>query len=239
MRRLVRELPYDREILPDRVHRHHALVHHHVLVRQLGRGRQLVRGQQHGLEQQHVLDHRNVQTLHHVLATLRVPERQQINAPERQPILVPKRNTNRQLLLARHHHPALVADRQVAVRLLPVPIVRADARVAVRQEVQADGLKVVPLIEITVPLIEITVPLIGITVPKEAVALPVGEAVALTVAVPAPALPVAITVPAVAMFPADRQKDVLLREVREAVTVALPVRPKEVAVQEDNLFLYY
>lgn len=201
MRRLVRELPYDREILPDRVHRHHALVHHPVLARQLVLARQRAPeqqhglGQQHGLEQQHVLDHRNVQTLHHVLATLRVPERQQINAPERQPILVPKRNTNRQLLLARHHHPALVADRQVAVRLLPDPIVRTDALVAVLKEVQADGLKVVPLIEITVP--------------------------------------------AEAMFPADRQKDVLLREVREAVTVALPVRPKEVAVQEDNLFLYY
>lgn len=195
MRRLVRELPYDREILPDRVHRHHALVHHPVLARQLVLARQRALEQQHGLEQQHAPDHRNVQTLHHVPAALHVPERQQINVPERQPILVPERNTNRQLLLARHHHPTQVADRQVAVRLLPDPIVRTDALVAVLKEVQADGLKVVPLIEITVP--------------------------------------------AEAMFPADRQKDVLLREVREAVTVALPVRPKEVAVQEDNLFLYY
>ena len=52
-------------------------------------------------------------------------------------------------------------------------------------------------------------------------------------------LPEEIVAPAGVMFPEDKQKNVLLQEVREAVTQALPVHLKEVTVQEDNLFLYY
>jgi hypothetical protein len=109
-------------------------------------------------------------------------------------------------------------------------------------------------------------PLAEITVPKETTDLPAGETIAVqavvaatpvqtaavpvlagtvTLALPEAAVPaeatvlLETTVPAGVMFPADKQKDVLLQEVREVIAVALPVRPKEVMVQEDNLFLYY
>ena len=128
------------------------------------------------------------------------------------------------------------------VRLLQVPIVKADVQIVVQREAQADEVKVVPLVETAVP--------------KEPIVLPVGEPVVQAVAVaPVPAgvtvipvlleaavvqvLPEAIVAPAGVMFPADKQKNVLLQEVREAVTQALPVHQKEVTVQEDNLFLYY
>ena len=75
----------------------------------------------------------------------------------------------------------------------------------------------------------VVVPIIEITVPKETIVLPVMVILAVVVL----ALPGA-------MFPADKQKDVLLPEVREVITLkALPVPLKETAVQEDNLFLYY
>ena len=115
-------------------------------------------------------------------------------------------------------HPAQVVDQQVEARLLQVPIVKADVQIVVQQEAQADEVKVVPLVETRVP--------------KEPIVLPVGEPVAPVVVAVAP-------VPAGVMFPEDKQKNVLLQEVREAVTQALPVHLKEVTVQEDNLFLYY
>ena len=113
-------------------------------------------------------------------------------------------------------------DRQVVARQLPVLIVRADIQTAVRQEVQADEVKVGPLAKITVP--------------KETTALPAGETVAVQTVVAATPVLLEAAVPVGAMFLADRQKDVLL-EVREVI--ALPVHPKEATVQEDNLFLYY
>ena len=111
-------------------------------------------------------------------------------------------------------HQIPVVDRQVVTRLLPVLIVKADVQTAVRLSVQAGEVKVAPLAEITVP--------------KETTDLPAEATVLLETAVPAGV-----------MFPADKQKDALLPEVREVIAVALPVRPKEVMVQEDNLFLYY
>lgn len=133
-------------------------------------------------------------------------------------------------------HQIPVVDRQVVTRLLPVLIVKADVQTAARLSVQAGEVKVAPLAEITVP--------------KETTDLPAGETIAVqavvaatpvqTAAVPAEAtVLLEIAVPAGVMFPADKQKDVLLQEVREVIAVALPVRPKEVMVQEDNLFLYY
>ena len=115
-------------------------------------------------------------------------------------------------------HPAQVVDQQVEARLLQVPIVKADVQIVVQREAQADEVKVVPLVETRAP--------------KEPIVLPVGEPVAPVVVAVAP-------VPAGVMFPEDKQKNVLLQEVREAVTQALPVHLKEVTVQEDNLFLYY
>lgn len=137
-------------------------------------------------------------------------------------------------------HQIPVVDRQVVTRLLPVLIVKADVQTAARLSVQAGEVKVSPLAEITVP--------------KETTDLPAGETIAVqavvaatpvqTAAVPVLAGTVTLAlpeaaVPAGVMFPADKQKDVLLQEVREVIAVALPVRPKEVMVQEDNLFLYY
>ena len=171
--------------------------------------------------------------------------------PERQQVLVPEQNIDHQLLPDRRlrpgmknrikrlslietiteareipivdrkriqAHPAQVVDQQVEARLLQVPIVKADVQIVVQQEAQADEVKVVPLKETAVP--------------KEPIVLPVGEPVAPVVVAVAP-------VPAGLMFPEDKQKNVLLQEVREAVTQALPVHLKEVTVQEDNLFLYY
>lgn len=171
--------------------------------------------------------------------------------PERQQVLVPEQNIDHQLLPDRRFrpgmknrikrlslietiteareipivdrkriqaHPAQVVDQQVEARLLQVPIVKADVQIVVQREAQADEVKVVPLVETRVP--------------KEPIVLPVGEPVAPVVVAVAP-------VPARVMFPEDKQKNVLLQEVREAVTQALPVHLKEVTVQEDNLFLYY
>lgn len=173
------------------------------------------------------------------------------HAPERQQVLVPEQNIDHQLLPDRRlrlgmknrikrlslietiteareipivdrkriqAHPAQVVDQQVEARLLQVPIVKADVQIVVQREAQADEVKVVPLVETRVP--------------KEPIVLPVGEPVAPVVVAVAP-------VPAGVMFPEDKQKNVLLQEVREAVTQALPVHLKEVTVQEDNLFLYY
>lgn len=149
-------------------------------------------------------------------------------------------------------HQIPVVDRQVVTRLLPVLIVKADVQTAARLSVQAGEVKVAPLAEITVPKETTDLPA-GETIAVQAVvaAIPVQTAAVpvlagtVTLALPEAAVPAEATVlletavPAGVMFPADKQKDVLLQEVREVIAVALPVRPKEVMVQEDNLFLYY
>lgn len=250
MRLPVRELLYVRGILPVRVHR---------LL--------LVRARQPDLGQQRAPEHRNVLVPHRVLAILHVPERQQVLVPEQNidHQLLPDRrlrpgmkNRIKRLSLIEtitearevpivdrkriQAHLAQAVDQQVEVQLLQVPIVKADVQIVVQREALADEVKVVPLVETAVP--------------KEPIVLPVGEPVVQAVAVaPVPAgvtvipvlleaavvqvLPEAIVAPAGVMFPVDKQKNVLLQEVREAVTVALPVHLKEVTVQEDNLFLYY
>lgn len=250
MRLPVRELLYVREILPVRVHR---------LL--------LVPEQQRAPEHRNVLVLHRVPAILHALAILHVPERQQVLVPEQNidHRLLPDRrlrpgmkNRIKRLSLIEtitearevpivdrkriQAHLAQAVDQQVEVRLLQVPIVKADVQIVVQREAQADEVKVVPLVETAVP--------------KEPIVLPVGEPVVPAVAVaPVPAgvtvipvlleaavvqvLPEAIVAPAGVMFPADKRKNVLLQEVREAVTQALPVHQKEVTAQEDNLFLYY
>ena len=135
-------------------------------------------------------------------------------------------------------------------------------QVAAQGKVQVgETIVVVPIIEITVLIETIVLPVVVVLVPVVAVLVPI-------VAVPAPVvvLPVAVVkiLPAVAVvlplavvavvrvlleaavalpgaiFPADKQKDALLPEVREVIALkALPVPLKETAIQEDNLFLYY
>ena len=159
---------------------------------------------------------------------------------------------------------ALIADQQAEVQLVPVPpIVKVEKQVAVREKVQVDETIVVPIIEITVPreIIALPVPVavvpivvvpivvvlivvvpVAVILVAVAVVLPVVAAVPLLtgVAVARALLEAAVALPG-AMFLVDKQKDVLLPEVREAIALkALPVPLKEIAaVQEDNLFLYY
>ena len=208
-----------------------------------------------------------VRAIPHAPAVLLVPERQQVLVPEQNidHQLLPDRrlrpgmkNRIKRLSLIEtiteareiptvdrkriQAHPAQVVDQQVEARLLQVPIVKADVQIVVQREAQADEVKVVPLVETRVP--------------KEPIVLPVGEPVAPVVVTVAPVLAgvtvipvllaavvqvllVAVVALAGLMFPEDKQKNVLLQEVREAVTQALPVHLKEVTVQEDNLFLYY
>ena len=143
---------------------------------------------------------------------------------------------------------ALIADQQAEVQLVPVPpIVKVEKQVAVREKVQVDETIVVPIIEITVPREIIALPVPVAVVPV--VVAPVAVAVVLLVVAAVPLLTgvavaralleAAVALPG-AMFPADKQKDALLPEVREVIALkALPVLLKETAVQEDNLFLYY
>lgn len=149
---------------------------------------------------------------------------------------------------------ALIADQQAEVQLVPVPpIVKVEKQVAVREKVQVNETIVVPIIEITVPreIIALPVPVavvpvvvapVAVILVAVAVVLPVVAAVPLLtgVAVARVLLEAAVALPG-AMFPADKQKDALLPEVREAIALkVLPVPLKETAaVQEDNLFLYY
>lgn len=268
MRLPVRELLYVREILPVRVHRlllvrarQPDLEQRHVP------GQQRVPAVLLVPEHRNVLVLHRVPAILHAPAVLHVPERQQVLVPEQNidHQLLPDRrlrpgmkNRIKRLSLIEtitearevpivdrkriQAHLAQVVDQQVEVRLLQVPIVKADVQIVVQREALADEVKVVPLVEAAVP--------------KEPIVLPVGEPVVQAVAVaPVPAgvtvipvlleaavvqvLPEAIVAPAGVMFPVDKQKNVLLQEVREAVTVALPVHLKEVTVQEDNLFLYY
>ena len=143
---------------------------------------------------------------------------------------------------------ALIADQQAEVQLVPVPpIVKVEKQVAVREKVQVNETIVVPIIEITVPREIIALPVPVAVVPV--VVAPVAVAVVLLVVAAVPLLTgvavaralleAAVALPG-AMFPADKQKDALLPEVREVIALkALPVLLKETAVQEDNLFLYY
>ena len=149
---------------------------------------------------------------------------------------------------------ALIADQQTEVQLVPVPpIVKVEKQVAVREKVQVDETIVVPIIEITAPIEITALPVPAAVVPvvvapvavilvAVAVVLPVVAAVPLLtgVAVARVLLEAAVALPG-AMSLADKQKDALLPEVREAIALkALPVPLKETAaVQEDNLFLYY
>ena len=199
------------------------------------------------VHQQHVPE-RLVQA--HLLVLIRL-------VPERQRDLV------RRLVPVRKQVPvlkALIADRQAEVRQVAVPTVKVERQVAAQGKVQVgETIVVVPIIEITV-LIEtivlpvVVAPVVAVLVPIVAVLAPV---VVLPVAVvkilPAVAVVLPLAVVAVvrvlleaavalpgAMFPADKQKDALLPEVREVIALkALPVLLKETAVQEDNLFLYY
>ena len=198
------------------------------------------------VHQQHVPE-RLVQA--HLLVLIRL-------VPERQRDLV------RRLVPVRNQVPvlqALIADRQAEVRQVAVPTVKVERQVAAQGKVQVgETIVVVPIIEITVLIETIVLPVVVVLVPVVAVLVPI-------VAVPAPVvvLPVAKILPAVAvvlplavvavvrvlleaavalpgaMFPADKQKDALLPEVREAIALkVLPVPLKETAaVQEDNLFL--
>lgn len=135
---------------------------------------------------------------------------------------------------------ALIADQQAEVQLVPVPsIVKVEKQVAVREKVQVDETIVVPIIEITAP-IEITALPVPAVVAPVAVIL-VAAAVVRPVVAAVPLLTGAAVALPGAMSLADKQKDALLPEVREAIALkALPVPLKETAaVQEDNLFLYY
>ena len=144
---------------------------------------------------------------------------------------------------------ALIADQQAEVQLVPVPpIVKVARQVAAQGKVQVgETIVVVPIIEITVPReitalpVPVVVAPVAVILVAVAVVLPVVAAVPLLtgVAVTRVLLEAAVALPG-AMFPADKQKDALLPEVREVIALkALPVLLKETAVQEDNLFLYY
>lgn len=131
---------------------------------------------------------------------------------------------------------------------------KVERQVAAQGKVQVgETIVVVPIIEITVlietivlpvvvaPVVAVLVPVVVLPVavvkilPAVAVVLPLA-----VVAVVRVLLEAAVALPG-AMFPADKQKDALLPEVREAIALkVLPVPLKETAaVQEDNLFLYY
>ena len=199
------------------------------------------------VHQQHVPE-RLVQA--HLLVLIRL-------VPERQRDLV------RLLVPVRKQVPvlqALIADRQAEVRQVAVPTVKVEKQVVVQGKVQVgETIVVVPIIEITV-LIEtivlpvVVAPVVAVLVPIVAVLAPVVVIpVAVVKILPAVAVVLPLAVVAVvrvlleaavalpgAMFPADKQKEALLPEVREVIALkALPVLLKETAVQEDNLFLYY
>ena len=130
-----------------------------------------------------------------------------------------------------------------------------EKQVAAQGKVQAgETIVVVPIIEITVlietivlpvvvaPVVAVLVPIVAVLAPVAVVKILPAVAVVLPLAVVAVVrvlLEAAVALPG-AMFPADKQKDALLPEVREVIALkALPVLLKETAVQEDNLFLYY
>ena len=108
---------------------------------------------------------------------------------------------------------------------------KADVQTAAQWRTQADEVKIVPVVVI----------LIAVVI-QNAVAVPVPTVVTtpvlLEAAVAVQTLSEAVAVQIGAMFPMEKQKDVLLQKAREAA-VALLVHQKEVTAQEDNnLFLY-
>ena len=240
-----------RELLYVRVHRLPLVRVRQPDLEQHVPGQQRAPEHRNALEHRNVLVLHRVPAILHTLAILHVPERQQVLVPEQNidHQLLPDRrlrpgmkNRIKRLSLIEtiteareipivdrkriQAHLAQVVDQQVEARLLQVPIVKADVQIVVQREAQADEVKVVPLVETAVP--------------KEPIVLPVGEPVvpAVVAVAPVPAgvtvipvlleaavvqvLPEAIVAPAEVMFPADKQKNVLLQEVREAVTQALP-----------------
>lgn len=187
------------------------------------------------VHRQHDLEHL-VQV--HLLVLIRL-------VPERQRDLV------RLLVPVRKQVPvlqALIADRQAEVRQVAVPTVKVERQVAAQGKVQVgETIVVVPIIEITVLIETIVLPIVAVLAPVVVIPVAVVKilpavAVVLPLAVVAVVrvlLEAAVALPG-AMFPADKQKDALLPEVREVIALkALPVLLKETAVQEDNLFLYY
>ena len=128
---------------------------------------------------------------------------------------------------------------QVGETIVVVPIIE----ITVLREITALPVPVVvaPVVAVLVPIVAVLAPVVVIPVavvkilPAVAVVLPLA-----VVAVVRVLLEAAVALPG-AMFPADKQKDALLPEVREAIALkVLPVPLKETAaIQEDNLFLYY
>lgn len=126
---------------------------------------------------------------------------------------------------------------QVGETIVVVPIIE----ITVLIETIVLPVVVAPVVAVLVPIVAVLAPVVVIPVavvkilPAVAVVLPLA-----VVAVVRVLLEAAVALPG-AMFPADKQKDALLPEVREAIALkALPVPLKETAaVQEDNLFLYY
>ena len=125
---------------------------------------------------------------------------------------------------------------QVGETIVVVPIIE----ITVLVETIVLPVVVAPVVAVLVPIVAVLAPVVVIPVavvkilPAVAVVLPLA-----VVAVVRVLLEAAVALPG-AMFPADKQKDALLPEVREVIALkALPVLLKETAVQEDNLFLYY
>ena len=120
---------------------------------------------------------------------------------------------------------------QVGETIVVVPIIE----ITVLIETIVLPVVVAPVVAVLVPIVAVLAPVVVIPVavvkilPAVAVVLPLA-----VVAVVRVLLEAAVALPG-AMFPADKQKDALLPEVREVIALkALPVLLKETAVQEDN-----
>ena len=118
---------------------------------------------------------------------------------------------------------------------------KADVPTAAQWRTQADGVKIVPFAVILIAVViqnvaAVPVPAAVTTPVLLEAAVAVQTLLEATVAVQA--LSEAAAVQIGAMFPMEKQKDVLFQKARE-VAVVLPVHQKEVTAQEDNnLFLY-
>ena len=135
-----------------------------------------------------------------------------LHVPERQQVLVPEQNIDHQLRPGMKNRIKRLSLIGTITEAREIPIVdrrRIQAQLAQVVDQQVEALL------LQVPIVKVDVQIVVQVLPEEIVA------------------------PAGVMFPEDKQKNVLLQEVREAVTQALPVHLKEVTVQEDNLFLYY
>lgn len=156
------------------------------------------------------LEQQRVPVPHRAPAILHVPERQQV--------LVPEQNIDHQLLPDHRLRPGM-KNRIKRLSLIETITEAREIPIVDRRRIQAQLAQVVDqqveALLLQVPIVKVDVQIVVQVLPEEIVA------------------------PAGVMFPEDKQKNVLLQEVREAVTQALPVHLKEVTVQEDNLFLYY